>query len=141
MSSAVSETVRTLDAHSQPVANLPWLINLHGFAFDFAGARLRHVDLGGDRYVRTHWFIFLFMPVVPLGIYLVSNPVDELRRTQRYFYIIHRKLKLRAVSEVWGTGGLVRLIGSGWLRSFLIFFGFTLALVAVSEFALWNVRN
>lgn len=141
MSSAVSETLRTLDAHSQPVANLPWLINLHGFAFDFAGARLRHVDLGADRYVRAHWFIFLFMPVLPLGIYLVSNPIDELRRTQRNFYVVHRKLKLRAVRGIWGARGLAWLIGSGWLRSFLIFFGFTLALGVFAEFALWNVRN
>jgi len=141
MSSVASETLRTLDAHSKPAVHLPWLINLHGFAFDFAGASLRHVDLGPDRYVRTHWFIFLFMPVLPLGIYLVSNPVDELRRTQRHFYVVHRKLKLRAVREIWGARGLAWLIGSGWLRTFTIFFGFTLAIVALSELALWNVRH
>lgn len=123
MTSIVSEAVEALNAHSKPVTRIPWLFSLSGIGFMFSGMALRHRDLGMERFVRMHWFAVLLMPIIPLGIYLLSHPVDETRRERKRLYIVHRAVTLKGVTAIWGLGGLLKLFFSGWLIACGVFFG------------------
>jgi hypothetical protein len=133
MASVVSETVETLTANSKPVRRNPWLFSLNGIGFMFSGLALRHRDLGEDRFIRMHWFAILFVPVLPLGIYLLSHPLNEVtRREQKDLYFVHRAVSPKGVTSIWGIGGVLKLFFSGWLIVFGVFFGLVLLVTVVA---------
>ena len=136
MTSIVSEAVEALTAHSKPVTHNPWLFSLNGIGFMFSGMALRHRDLGMDRFVRMHWFAMVFVPIIPLGIYLLSHPVDEMRREQKGLYFIHRAVSLKGVTAIWGLGGLLKLFFSGWLIVFGVFLGLVVLVTLVAAVGL-----
>lgn len=108
---------------SKPVRANPILFSVNGVGFGFAGTALRHPDLDADMFVRMHWFKIVFVPIIPLGIYLLSNPVDKDGRARGGSYYIHRAVKIAGVSRVWGAGGFWGMFFSAW--------GIALALIAM----------
>ena len=136
MAAIVSETVEALNLHSMPVARKPWLFSISGIGFMFSGVALRHRDLGIERFVRMHWFALFYVPVLPLGIYLLSHPLNEIGREQKGLYIIHRAVRLQGVTAIWGAGGLLKLVFSGWLIVFGVFFGLVLLVTLVAAVSL-----
>jgi hypothetical protein len=136
MVSVVSETVEALTAHSKPVVRNPWLFSFNGVGFMFSGVALRHRDLGLDRFVRMHWFAIFYVPVLPLGVYLLSHPLDATGREQKGAYLIHSAVRISGVTAIWGVGGLLKLVFSGWLIVFGVFFGLVLLVTLVAAISL-----
>lgn len=115
MTTIPSNVAATLDQYSKPVRSNPILFRLNGIGFGFSGTALRHPDLGQPLFVRMHWFTLAWIPILPLGIYLLSNPVDERGRKQEGNYFIHRTVKIKGVTEIWGLGKFLGMLFSGWL--------------------------
>jgi hypothetical protein len=121
----LSETEQMLQDNSTSIHKVPWLFNFHACGFMFHGVGLHDRDLG-ERFARVHWFVLVFVPIIPLGIYLVEkDPEHSTWRTR--MIIVHRKLKLKGLVAVWGLANTVWLITSAWL----ITFGVVLAISTV----------
>lgn len=61
-----------------------------------------------------HWFKVAFVPIFPIGIYLLSNPVDDKGRSRGGSYYIHRAVKIGGVTRVWGAGAFWGMLLSAW---------------------------
>lgn len=116
-----------MEQMSKPVRRNPVLHTVNGIGFGFAGTALRHPDLGGDLFVRMHWFKVVFIPILPLGIYLLSNPVDDKGRSRGGSYHIHRAVQIRCVNAIWGAGDFWGMLLSAW--------GIAIAVVVVAVLA------
>ncbi len=104
-----------IEQFSKPVRTNPVLFRINGIGFGFSGTALRHPELGEDLFVRMHWFTFVFVPIIPLGIYLLSHPHDQKGRIRHGSYYIHRAVRVRGVTEIWGSGKFFVMLVSGWL--------------------------
>lgn len=120
MTRILSDTEEILEANSTPISAVPWLFSFHASGFMFHGVGLHHRDLG-ERFVRTHWFALVFVPIIPLGIYLVEKDRAQSTWRQRVL-IVHRKVKLRGLVQIWGLAETVWLIASAWLLTFGVIF-------------------
>ena len=137
----VTPAGRLLLQHSKSIGALPWLYDLHGIGFMFHGAALKHDDIGPDLFARTHWITLIYVPIIPLGIYLLSHPKNkrDLPRKNRVF--VHRSIKLSGVIAAWGVKGLMWLIGSAWLIA-LGAFAVMVVFVIIGDLAgLWRVTD
>jgi hypothetical protein len=142
MTRIVSDTEQILAQHSGPVPVLPWLFDIHGSGFMFYGYSLRHRDLGIDRYVRTHWFTLAYVPIFPLGAYLLSDDVDESGRPKkRKTMIVHRRVYARGVAKIWGLEGLLWLIGSAYLVLLGIFAVMVAVVMIGDTLGWWNASD
>ena len=99
---------------SKPVKMKPVLYTVNGIGFGFAGIALRHAELGEYLFVRMHWFKLVFVPVLPLGIYLLENPLDNKGRFQGGSYYIHRAVQIGGVTGLWGAGKFWGMLLSAW---------------------------
>ena len=145
----LSDTEQILAQHSGPVPVLPWTFHLHGTGFMFYGCALHHRDLGVDRYVRAHWLTIAFMPIFPLGVYLVSDEVDETGRPtkrkslfgDRKTMLVHRRVYARGVVKIWGAGGVVWLLGSAYVVVLIIFLAMLLVVMLGNFAGWWNASG
>lgn len=126
----MANTVEVLERMSKPVRSNPWLYSINGIGFGFAGTALRHPDIGDDLFVRMHWFKIVFLPIVPFGIYLLSNPVDDKGRRQGGHYFIHRAVQIGGVHAIWGAGGFWGMLLSAWGIAFAVVAALSLAIFA-----------
>src|SRR5262245_4579357 len=55
----------------RPITRVPSLSTVNGIGTALHGSRDHDEETG--TYVKTHWFTFLFVPVVPLGAYRVAD--------------------------------------------------------------------
>lgn len=137
MTRIVSDTEQLLAEHSGPVPVLPWTFTFHGTGFMFYGYALHHRDLGTERFVRAHWLTVAFLPILPLGAYLVSHDVDETGRPKkRKALIVHRRVYMSGLMKIWGVSGLTWLIGSAYLV-LLTIFAVMLIVVMIGDLAGW----
>jgi len=130
----LSHTEQILAEHSTPVANVPWLFNFHGSGLMFHGIGLHDRDLG-ELYARTHWFTLAFVPILPLGVYMIEKDAEK-TKWWRSAIIVHRKLKFSGVVSVWGLAEAVWLITSAWLITFGVLFAIG-AFLALGEYDGW----
>ena len=115
MVATTSSVVEILNQNSREIRAKPVLFRVNGIGFMFSGTALRHPDLGHDLFVRMHWFTVVFVPILPLGIYLLSHPVDDRGRERGGQYYIHRTISIRGVNEIWGGPAFFGMLVSGWL--------------------------
>lgn len=108
---------------SKPVKLKPVLYTINGIGFGFAGIALRHPELPEWLFVRMHWFKIVFVPILPLGIYLLENPVNDRGQSQGGSYYIHRAVQIGGVTGLWGAGKFWGMLLSAW--------GIALAIVGV----------
>lgn len=64
----------------KPLRGAPWLFTLNGMGATVYGEDERGPD---GAYVKTHWLVFFFVPIFPLGAYLVAD--GEVGRSWRFF--------------------------------------------------------
>lgn len=125
------EKLALLDRYSTPVNHPPRLVYsvpLFFIARLLTGG-LRDSDLPEGQYIKMHWFIF-FIPLIPLGIFLVSRALNKKgEKTGAYYF--HRRVRIKAVTEIWGAGAFLGLVAQSIL-SYLI--PWTLVLVAIGLF-------
>lgn len=112
MTRILSEAEQILEDNSTSVYTVPWLFSFHAIGFMFHGVGLHDRDLG-ERFARVHWFVLAFVPIIPLGIYLVEKDLANSTWRKRVL-IVHRKLKLKGLVAVWGLPNTVWLVISAW---------------------------
>lgn len=134
MTRLLSDTEQILEQNSTIAHTVPWLFDFHASGFMFHGVGLHHRDLG-DRFVRTHWFVLAFVPIIPLGIYLVEKDPEQ-STWRRRMLIVHRKVGVTALVRIWGLAETVWLIASAWLLTFGVFLAISVFL-AVGEWRGW----
>ncbi len=124
-----------LAAHLKPLKGGPILGRINGCGFTFLGW-LRD-ELLEPHMLKMHWFTVLWIPIVPLGVYVVDRgDVDQ--------YQIYRRLSLWRFHKIyWGRLTRFYLTVASesilWMIAIIAALGFALLVVALLSYGMHEV--
>jgi hypothetical protein len=89
----------------KPIQSAPALRTVNGVGLRLCGKLM----LPGirDAFISAHWLVIFFLPIVPLGLYVVSGAYPE--------YRFHGRLSFSDVSAVYGQRAWW-LLASAWIE-------------------------
>jgi hypothetical protein len=102
---------------SKPVNSAPVLRTINGMGFKLSG-RIDIPGIDDGRHIAVYWFVFFFLPLIPIAVYVVKG-------TSGAHYTFFRRLRFVSVINAYGWGTL-RLYGSAWIDG-----GITIIIFAV----------
>jgi hypothetical protein len=112
-----------LQSHMRPLERAPLLHRINGCGATIIGTYL--VRELAPAYLALYGVTFYFLPILPLRIYLVSNPCRQNE------YEFHGEISLVNFGKADGWG-LVRLIADSYLRFVIALAAFAITILAIA---------
>jgi hypothetical protein len=113
--------VRQLIGNLQKVESAPALRTFNGFGFRLSGS-LMLPGMNGV-YISAYWFVALFLPIIPLGLYVVSGHYPGP-------YKFYGKLAFGDAVKAYGSR-IWWLVASAWLEGAFMLVGLVVVITIV----------